>query len=163
LFPVKECFDECIDIHRKGFEEINQKPENVIGYINNLIDVRYRNKCYGINWLLYSLGKNCSKPDLSRISSYVKIHREDKILVAGISHEKHRKERDCLNPDYVINQIPNPERLVIGGFHQSSCVDKVAEASYKRGVETFVDEDTTELFFPKMCQEKIPLERKNWS
>ncbi|MFC1697945.1 hypothetical protein ACFL1H_06405 [Nanoarchaeota archaeon] len=55
------------------------------------------------------------------------------------------------------------EKVVIGGFHQFDCVDKLAEFNYNLGIDTFVDEDTTELFFARVIDPGVPLIRENWS
>ena len=157
LYPVQEYFSSMMDFIR-SFEREGHKPSELI----ELIDARYRNQGYGINWLLFSQEGNAEKPDLSLVPDYVNIRQEDGILVAGISFKRHCEEKRYPNPEYVLNQLPCHKRLVIGGFHQWDCVDKVAETSHPRGIDTFVDEDTTELFFGRHTFNGIPLIRKEW-
>lgn len=160
LYPIKEYFDYLIkNWYNDELSKSVKKPE----YLNDIIDARYRNEGYLINWLLFSSVENPLKPDLSIISPIIKIHRKDEILVAGISFEEHIKNKKYPDPNYILNQINDVTRLVLGGFHQNDCVDKLAEATYQKGIDTFVDEDTTELFFPRISLNEIPLKRKKWT
>ena len=160
LFPIKEYFRPCIEWYGASFEVNGCEPE----HINEIIDARYRKKGYRVYWLMFSQDSNTLKPDLSGISSSIRIHGRDTILAAGVSFRKHAREKAYFAPDFVLDQVPRPDKLVVGGFHQWDCVDKIAMASYGRGIDTFVDEDTTESFFPRTSLlGKIPLERETWS
>ena len=128
-----------------------------------LIDKRYREKEYDINWLFFSKENDSTAPDLSNKPDYVKIQNLDNILHAGVSFRKHCDEEVYPEPDYILNQLPEHDKLVIGGFHQWDCVDKLARASYNNKIDTFVDEDTTELFFAGVIFRNIPLIREEWS
>ena len=76
----------------------------------------------------------------------------------------HISKKLYADPDYVLDMIPHPDRLVVGGFHQWDCVNTIAEASFRRGNKTFVDEDTTEMFFSRTSSKgKIPLEKEERS
>ena len=158
LFPIEEYFKACLNSCRifsfKGYQ-----PSELIDIIN----ARYRDNEYGINWLLFSQENNLTKPDLTKIPEYVKIQKQDGILVSGVSFKSHVSKKLYPNPDYVLGQLPEHKKLVVGGFHQWDCVDKIARRSYEKGVETFVDEDTTELFFSRRTLVDIPLIRKKWS
>ncbi len=156
LFPIKPFIDSSLD--SCAFERKGHKPCELFG----LIDARYRKAGYGINWLLFSKDDNLSEPDLSQIPDYVKFHKKDNILNAGISFENHISEIIYADPDYVLNQLPSHDKIVLGGFHQWDCVERIAERSYKREIETFVDEDTTDLFFGKRAHHSIPVKRKKW-
>jgi hypothetical protein len=65
--------------------------------------------------------------------------------------------------ELLLGALPPHRTLVVGGFHQHDCVDKIAAASHQGGVKTFVDEDTTEFFFSRSMGETIPLIREKWS
>lgn len=156
LFPIRPFIDSSLD--SCAFERKGHKPCELF----ELIDARYRKAGYGINWLLFSKDDNLSEPDLSQVPDYVKFHRKDNILNAGISFVSHISEIIYADSDYVLNQLPSHKKLVLGGFHTFSCVDRVAERSYEHGVETFVDEDTTDLFFGKRAHHDIPAKRKKW-
>lgn len=157
LFPINEYFRACMDFFEL-FEIKGHKPTELI----DVIHARYKNKDFGINWLLFSQEEDLSKPDLSQVPDYLKIN-EDKILTAGVSFKKHISEKKYANSDYVLDQLPSHKKLVVGGFHQWDCVDRIAKRSYQRGIETLVDEDTTELFFGGQALYGIPLIRTDWS
>ncbi|MEK6861969.1 MAG: hypothetical protein AABY07_08440, partial [Nanoarchaeota archaeon] len=140
LFPVKEYFEGMLSLLRLPRARVNK--------LTDIIDVRYRNNNYGINWLLFSREDDLLKLDLDRVPNYVNIREGDEVLVAGVSFKRHTTEELYPDSDYILNQLKPHKKLVIGGFHQWDCVDKIARRSYERGIETFVDEDTTELFFP---------------
>jgi hypothetical protein len=160
LYPIEEYVDSCIVHRTAGFE----KGAYGFRYINQLIKARYRDKKYDINWLLFSLDTDNQKPDFGLISPYFEIKKQDRILNAGISFERHCKEKIYFDPSFVLDQLPPHERLVLGGFHQNDCVDRIAKTSYERGVSTFIDEDTTNHFFiATSLGTKIPLAREKWS
>jgi len=158
LFPVKEYFEACLNACGT-FEFRGHKPAELI----HIIDARYRNKGYKINWLLFSREDDLSKPDLRQVPDFLEIEEHDGILVAGVSFGEHTSKGKYADSDYVLDQLPIHRRLVVGGFHQWDCVNRVAERSHERGIETFVDEDTTELFFGRQLFSGIPLIRKKWS
>ena len=160
LYPIEEYVDNCIVHRTAGFE----KGMYGFSYINKLIEVRYRDEGYGINWLLFSLDTDVQKPHLDLVSRYIEIRKEDRILNAGISFERHCKEKTYPNPNLVLDHLPQHKRLVLGGFHQTDCVDRIARTSYERGVDTFIDEDTTDNFFRATSLGiRIPLERNRWT
>lgn len=133
-------------------------------YLNEIIDARYRKNNFDVNWLLFGQESDESKPDDSLLSErYVKVSKEDRILSAGVSWDRHRFEKVYAEPSYVLNQLPEHNRLVLGGFHQWDCVDRIAKASHERGIDTFVDEDTTEIFFSSKVFHHIPLVRDIWN
>ncbi len=158
LFPVKEYFEFSLKSCR-SFELEGHKASELVGTIN----ARYRNQGYGINWLHFSLDNYSSRPCLDHVPDFMQIPESDGNLVAGIPFSRHTKEKAYADPDYVLNQLPPHSRLVLGGFHQWDCVDKIAQRSCERGTDTFVDEDTTEMFFGRATFVGIPLIRNSWS
>ena len=46
------------------------------------------------------------------------------------------------------------DKIVIGGFHFSDCVKRVAEFCLENGINTLVDLDLTDFFFSLYYQEK---------
>jgi hypothetical protein len=160
LYPIAEYVDACT-VHRSaGYE----KGSGGFKRINQIIEARYRNKGYDVNWLLFSLKADNKLPDLGLTSPYFEIRTADRILNAEISFEDFVKNGVYPKPDLVLGKIPRHEKLVLGGFHQTDCVNRIAKASYERGVSTFVDEDTTEWFFIKTSLgETVPIAREKWS
>lgn len=119
--------------------------------LNQIIDARYRQNDYQVYWVLFP-GLD-GQPNGDLISEHIEIHSQDRLITSTI---------DQL-PGQIIKQLPDGiDRLVLGGFHQWDCVDKVAAAVYSSGINTFVDEDTTELFFVHSCAAgELPLLRPN--
>ena len=154
LFPVKEYFETLIK------NSVFKIKGHKVNELFDIINARYRTNRYDLNWLLFSQSSNVSEPDLNIVPDYVDIRRKDRILVAGISFDRHISEKVYADPDFVLNQLPTHNKLVIGGFHQWDCVNSIARKSYERGIETFVDEDTTDLFFLRRALYRIPLIRK---
>lgn len=156
LYPVRQFFSDRIETSPPALREGNHNP----GRISDIIDARYRQRGYAINWLMFSTNEDPEKPDLSIVSSYIKICEEDTILVAGVSFKEHLIGEKYPDPLFILAQIPDLTELVLGGFHQWDCVDKLAQCAHQRGILTLVDEDTTEMFFARtfLCGE-VPLIR----
>jgi hypothetical protein len=156
LFPIRKYFGSCLN------SAVVELDGHNVSELFDLINARYRNRRYGINWLLFGVEGDEDKPDMTNVPQYVDIRACDRLLSAGISFSD--LERGIYaNPGFVLDQLPRHKRLVLGGFHQSDCVDQLARRSYKRGVDTFVDEDTTDLFFSRHALGEIPLIRRSWS
>lgn len=158
LYPV----GEYIDSSKNGCKTFEREGHSV-SKLWDMIDNRYRKEGYGINWLLFGVGGDEMKPDTSIVPGYVDIRKGDRILSAGVSFKEHTTKEIYADNDFVLDQLPSHNRLVLGGFHQGDCVDKIAERSYSRGVDTFIDEDTTELFFWRETFSEVPLVREKWS
>ena len=89
LYPIKEYVGSLIENHEINFREKGLE----VNHLNTLIEKRYRDKHYNINWLLFSLENDNSKPDYSNISELIEIHKGDRILNAGISFRQSSNER----------------------------------------------------------------------
>ncbi len=157
LYPVNEYFEICLQQCQRDFTKNHYNHER----INDIIDARYRQKGYAIHWLLFSAAGDSKKPDLSTISNCIKTSKKDIFLTAGVSFEEHAKGKKYPDPAFILAQIPNLTELALGGFHQWDCVDRLAEYAHQNNMPTFVDEDTTELFFVRtsLCG-PIPLVRE---
>lgn len=112
-----------------------------------MIDVRYRRKGYRIAWLLFGRQDNPARPDLKPIDARLGVDvRNDLVLSAGITRKRHAKFiYPCPIP--VLRALDPVRELVLGGFHLTDCVDRVARAAHARGTPTIVDEDLTDWFF----------------
>ncbi len=155
LYPVRGYFRARIENSLFELEGHN------VGKLFDIINARYRND-FNVNWLLFSQEKDLAYPDFSLVPDYADIGEQDRVLDVGISFKDHL-DGVYADSDFVLNQLPKHERLVLGGFHQRDCVNKMAKRSYERGTDTFVDEDTTDLFFRREPLDSIPLIRSNWS
>ena len=157
LYPFREYFESMLNFCKTFYKEGHS-----VDKLNDIITSRYRSKGYGINWVLFSDENDHEKPDTKGLSGFVAIEKEDRILNAGVSFGKHVSEELYADNDFILNQLPVHKELVIGGFHQGDCVDKLAARSYSKGIKTFVDEDTTEMFFWRETFRGIPLIREKW-
>lgn len=155
LYPIQEYVDACIQNFR-FFEYYGCRPDR----LNDIITARYRSKGYRVYWLFFSEPNKPELADLSRTSGHIRIEDEDGLIACGLSFEEHVARKVYPDINQILSCLPDDlERLVVGGFHQSDCVDKVAAAVYHQGTPTFVDEDTTEFFF-RASRRQIPLTRR---
>lgn len=114
---------------------------------------------------MFSDNRDVNKPDLSSLSEHIHIDRNDGILTTGISFKKHVDKKIYPSLPSILSQLPEPiEKLTLGGFHINDCVDKLAGYAYSIGIDTIVDEDTTNFFFDRtsICGE-IPLIRRDFT
>src|SRR3989304_3366243 len=133
LYPIGEYFKEFVNpsssFTRKG---------NSAKKMFDIIDVRYRNQGYGVNWLLFRRLASIM-PDLSDLPPFVKMQKNDRILAADLlligMDGFDGGQREYVNA--VLDQLPAAKRLVLGGFHQQDCVDKMASAAHTRGIDVF--------------------------
>ena len=158
LYPTKFYFDSMMSLCR-GFKECGYSARR----INDIIDARYRDNGYGISWLVFSKMGNACEPDLSCVSPYVKIRDGDLLLCTGYAFIDHMIKHIYPDANRLLDNLPPHKRLVLGGFHRDDCIERVARASWMLGVDTFVDEDTTNSFFPRTCMlGELPLVRESW-
>lgn len=145
LYPISHYFDSYLVNHLKPHETAN----NNFRRINDIIDTRYRQRGYKIFWVMFSKEDNLQESDLSIASIYIRIDEKDIIVAAGVSLNKHVTEKKYPDPEFIFSKIPEITELVVGGFHQWDCVNKIAQYAHEKGIPVLVDEDTTELFFER--------------
>ena len=142
LYPHKEILDF----------EVEKTPANeIICYnaLNACIDERYRQKGFQINYILF---------DDYEISPYIIQHEGDRTISAGINYNLHRTHRIYPSNNHILNQLDNPEKLVVAGVHMWHCIQKFAKAAHERGIETLVDEDLTEFFGSRFLDPSFKLD-----
>lgn len=150
LYPVEEYMEFFADGYG-GSESIN--------YLQEIINSRYRKGDYGINWLVFK--DQDGEPDIGQIYDEIDIRDEDKILKADITFAD-IKDENYADEGHVLSQLSEPEKLVIGGFHLNSCVERMGRYALRSGIKTFIDLETTDLFFPGNRSTNIPLVREEW-
>ncbi|MFQ5532030.1 MAG: hypothetical protein ACE5ES_05435, partial [Candidatus Nanoarchaeia archaeon] len=151
-YGVLEKFPEQLKPRRKIIEkEVMRRKKLIFGPIyavmlNGCINARYRKKGFGINYVIF---------DDSEVSDIIKLRKEDRVIRAGISEDAHYIDGEYPNEGYILNQLKLNGRseLVVGGFHVTDCVDKLAEKAYERGIDVLVDEDLTN-YFESLIREK---------
>src|SRR3990167_5442236 len=142
LYPIKAYVNACLEqffFLRNGYDPAR---------FSQLIDRRYRRRNYQLVWVLFSHPDDSSQPDRSLLSEIFEISPQDQVIACGVSFRLHCEKEIYPNPAEIIDKLPTSvEELVVGGFHQWDCVDKLACFAYKSGIPTQVDEDTTQFFF----------------
>ena len=101
---------------------------------------------------------------IRKISKDLFLEGEDKIIYTDIyfyensAIDEHGKKKENFSPKYpdekqLIKQLGDVEYLVVGGYHYSDCVKRVAEKALDLGIPTLIDLDLTDLFFHLYKQE----------
>lgn len=156
LYPIREYVEACLE--QTFFSYKGHKPER----LGQIINVRYRQRGYQVIWLLFSDPQAPSQPNLSQISDIFRISEKDSYLACGVTFAFHCSKEIYPDSDDIVKQLPQGiEELVVGGFHQWDCVDRIARCAYESGIPTRVDEDTTQFFFNVTTTEgQIPFIRR---
>lgn len=159
LYPIKEYIDD----QRERYRRVEDRFP--IPRLWDIVDARYRKNGFIVYWLLFGEMKNPSRPDYSQLYSQDIINEGDRVISCGVPFETHVSEKIYPNSKKILAKLLRPmEQLVIGGFHQWDCVSRVAECAFRQGINTFIDDDTTEMLF---CRTRlgieIPLVRTDWS
>ena len=145
LYPIYE-FYKVFTFSHEFYEEMQRKEPFEV--LNECIDERYRKKGYQVVFALY--------PDKEMFG--INLMPNDRVIYTDITFLKasgynengtKKEERDVKYPNeqYLINQLGIVDEIVIGGFHFSDCVKRVAECCLDNGIDTLVDLDLTDLFF----------------
>lgn len=153
LFPITGYVESAIRLTESIYERNFGKRDFPV-YIDKIIETRYRNKGYEISWVFHRKHPdNYTVPYLGETSERLYVRDEDRKISSGTRGA-------LVNPYYVLNRLPKHNKLILGGFHQFACVNDVAKVSYMRGVDTFVDEDTSDLYFVRIALlGEVPIER----
>ncbi len=157
LYPIKPYFEGLI-----GWKGSYSRFQNyTLNNISNMIDRRYRKKGFEINWVFFS-GRKRAIPDLSMNQGIISTRNHDKMISNGVDFSDYINNKISPSNDYILDQLSPHSTLVIAGFHQDDCVDKLAEASYKRGINVKVDEDLTDKGINRIliCRD-VPIVRRN--
>ena len=162
LFPIKEHLSSCdyVSFSRKG-----DGFDSEVKMLNDIIEARYgRGSGYEMNWLMFSSPQNRCEPNLGSIDARMLATGRGRMLSAGVTFMEHTTELKYFDPDFVLSQMPNARRLVVGGFQDCDCVERIAKAAHAKGLDASIDEDTTDMFFNRRALGiKIPLKRREWS
>ncbi len=119
--------------------------------INKLIE-EYRGQDHRVYWGVFSDPKNKSKVGPKSISDIFEVREEDKTLPVGVTAEELIHDYKYPNEQYILNQMPNLSSLVLGGFHETDCVSRIAVQAGKIGIPTKIDRFLTEHFFWTMLE-----------
>ena len=133
LYPIEEYMDFFLS-NEDDYGEYN--VPYCLHVLNECINKRYRMKGYEI---IYALFPNKEVYGLD-------FYKGDRLIYTDILFEEFGK-KGMYPCNFLIKQLENIDKLVIGGFHYSDCVKKLGEAALRNGIDTSVDLDLTDLFF----------------
>ncbi len=151
LYPVTKFVAACVE-QSSLFREGRHSPWE----LNRLIGIRYRERGYQIAWIVFSRYGQGSCPEWNWIAGEFDFRGQDRVIPCGIPLEAMVSKRQYPHWGRILTAIGRPELLVIGGFHQFDCVDRLARAAHRHSLRVFVDEDLTELFFAHTHLEGYP-------
>ncbi len=134
MYPIKEYFEQEL----KGMPQ--ERIEKYTRVLNECIEQRYRNKGFKVSFITFK-----GSP-----AYIVEVKKEDRIIEVEVDFKTHIKYNKYPNENNILNKLGNVKILRIAGFHLWDCVQRTAEAAYKKGIEVLIDEDITELLVWRM-------------
>ncbi len=141
MFPLEPYFENEVE------NPLLLKTDFEMEGLDRLITERYKKKDFEVNWVLLCQEKNKDVVDTSNLTPYLSIQKQDRKINSGVSYRDFFEKDIIFDPEYILNQVPQTEKLVVGGFHAPICVESVAMAAHTKGINVVVDEQTTEHFF----------------
>lgn len=144
LYPIKEfASSEAKALLDDNFcNEYNIKHPFLV--LNEAIEKRYREKGYQVVFALY--------PNKEIFGIIPQLG--DKVIFTDVSFLQAINTKGespfvpkYPNEEFLLEQLGDVDELVVGGYHYSDCVRKVAEQAQQKGISTLVDLDMTDLFF----------------
>lgn len=141
LYPIKE--------YTEMFLSSTEKNTKIpLSILDECIDKRYRENGYQVIFALY--------PDKNIFGITRK--PEDKIIYTDVLFEeasaidfngqlKKNFKPKLPNDITLLRKIGFVDKLVIGGYHNNSCVERLGETALSLGIDTLIDVDMTDLFF----------------
>ncbi|MBQ9019100.1 MAG: hypothetical protein IJ097_02150 [Bacilli bacterium] len=153
LYPIEEFTKMFLFHDDRLYDELGVKRPLPI--LNETINKRYREQGYEIVYALY--------PDKEIFG--IEKQNGDKVIYtdiifdeASVYDSKGNEKRDFApkypSEKYLIDQLGDVEHLVVGGYHFSDCVKRVAEFALQSGIDVLIDIDMTDLFFNLYKQER---------
>lgn len=143
LYPIEEYTLEFSRLH-----------DDSLKVLNETIDKRYRENGYKI---VYALFKD-------KDTYGIDLRSDDTIIYTDVTYDEavgtYSKPKYA-DPEYLLNQLGNIDNLVIGGYHSMDCCMKVADYAMKKGINTLVDLELTDLFFNNYESEDFDISKYN--
>ena len=122
--------------------------------INRLLDDDYRSQGYRVVWGMFSSPENISLPDYSCVSDIFDVREDDQVIAVGVTREDHMKQYMYPDPQAVVRSLFPLDYLVLGGFHLSDCLRRIASGAAALGVPSQYDLLLTDHFF-YACRESF--------
>ena len=151
LYPIPEIINFEIKNHgwhEKGGEEAFRKKYKKV--LNSCINKRYRQKGFGINWVIF---------DDCFVSDVIDLRSIDQTIKVGLDFKIHTAEKVYLDKDYILSQLNGVRVIRIAGFHMWDCVEKMAKRAHEIGLDTLVDEDLTEFFSWRINDQNFKIDK----
>lgn len=146
LFPIKEYTSMFLLDDDELYDKWNvPRP---LPILNECIQKRYRDLGYEIVFVTY--------PDREIFG--VNKHKEDTIITTDITFDENSaidskcNKKKNFNPKYpnikdIIDYLGEVKSIVVGGYHYSDCVKRIAKYSHELGIDTTIDLELTDIFF----------------
>jgi len=142
LYPIKEYTGFFL----KGWQTFSK--ENPLPILNECIEKRYRQNGYEVIIAIY--------PDKEIFG--IDIKPEDKVIETDVTFveatgyyedgkETPNEEIKYPSEEDLFNKVDYVDEIVVGGYHYSDCVRRVAEYFHEQGINTLVDVELTDVFF----------------
>ncbi|MCH8741713.1 hypothetical protein IH779_02335 [Patescibacteria group bacterium] len=110
--------------------------------------VRERYPGFQVVCVFFSEPGEKKKPDISQMWDLFSLEENYTIGACGVTFTNHCDKREYPKESDILALCPDPiDELVVSGFHFSDCVESIAKYAHEQGIQVFVDEDLTELFF----------------
>ena len=146
LYPIEEYTKMFLFNDDHNYDNWNIKRPLPI--IDDCIQKRYRDNGYEIVFVLY--------PDRELFGLTKK--KQDRIIFTDITfseasaYDKSGKLKENFTPKYpnelqILKQLGTVDKLVVGGYHATDCVKRVAIVANELGIDTLIDLDLTDYFF----------------
>jgi hypothetical protein len=154
LYPIQPY----VDVFISG-ESPEEKLKLAILY-QRIIRERYPD--FQVVCVFFSKPCETKEPDLSQKWDHFLLEKRYIIRACGVTFIDHCKERIYPEESKILALCPGRiDELIVGGFHFSDCVDKLAKYAHELRIKVFVDEDLTELFlYGAGGKRGIPISRK---
>ncbi len=146
LYPIEEYTKMYLLDNDRLYDDMDIKRPLPI--MNECIKKRYRDNGYKIVFALY--------PDKKLYG--LEKYEEDKIIYTDITFEEASMidsngnvKKDFISKypseEKLLKQLGDVKKLVVGGYHATDCVVRVASEALKSEINTLIDLDLTDFFF----------------
>lgn len=140
LYPIQPYVDVLID-----GEPPEVKARSAALY-KEIVRKRYPD--FQVVCVFFSKSGERKEPDLTQKWNLFSLEENYIIGACGVTFTDHCDNRTYPKESDILALCPDPiDELIVSGFHFHDCVEKIAKYAHKQGIQVFVDEDLTELFF----------------
>ena len=131
LYPVEEYF-----VNQTGWREAFAFRRDYATALHETIEKRYRANGFCVSWVLF--------PDV-RPSELAPIELRDQLITVDVPFNQSPSTYRYASQEIIFAALPAVSHVRVAGFHLWDCVQRTAREAHRRGIDTLVDEDLTEL------------------